>query len=174
MALGGLGEIPVGSTTETKFSRLADALFDAALEEVLRAHPWNFAVKRAVLAPGATLPVSGYAASFPLPPDCLRILDAGEDSWRVEGRAILADAAAISLRYVARPTDSTLWDASFVAALVANLMWKLTYPVTKSTTLRDSNFAAYSQLLQQARSIDAQEEPAEELEESSLIAVRGR
>jgi hypothetical protein len=172
-ALGYVGQEPVSDINENKFSRLAGTFWLASVKQVLRAHPWNFAVTRVMLAPMADVPVSGFSAQFALPADCLRVMEVSERDYRLEGKRILCSSVSIAVKYVALVTDITLFDSLAEGALIRLLAHKLAYPVTKSTTQQDAQWTAYTQELAQARIVDAQEDPAEEMEESSLLTVRG-
>lgn len=171
--LGYLGQAPVDDINANVFSRLAGTFWGPSVKQVLRAHPWNFAVTRVVLAPMVDAPAFGYGAQFELPGDWLRTLEVSEKDYRQEGRRILCDAVTLNVKYIALIDDVTRFDALFCAALARNIASKLAYPITKSTTQQEAQWAAYTQELAYARTVDAQEEPAEDMEESSLITVRG-
>jgi len=169
-----LGQPPIqtiGDPTPPS-SATAGVLFTPALEETLRAHPWNFAIKRVALAPLATAPAYGYSYQYARPADWLRTLECSADDYRHEGDKILCNDSSLQLRYVFREVSIDKWDALACAALARNLATKLAYPLTKSTTQQQAQWEMYAAVLQQARSVDAQEEPAEVFEESSLLAVR--
>ena len=170
-----LGERPIQSLEQpTQPAVLAAALWPGCRDEVLRAHPWNFAIKRAVLAPLAEAPAFGYGQQFALPADWLRTLDTDirNKDYKMEGRRILCNATSLQLRYVARIDEVRDWDALAASAAARCLASKLAYPLTKSASLQDAQWQLYVQVLGQARSVDAQEDPADEFEESSLLSVR--
>jgi hypothetical protein len=172
-ALLGLGAAPIQHFSEqTKTGVLCRTFWGTSLDEVLRAHPWNFAIKRVRLSPLAGASVFGYVFRFQKPSDCLRVVEVSASDYRLEGREILANEGSICLRYVSRVEDETLLDSLCVAALVCSLRWKLAFPVVQSTTLKETALSDFAQVLAMARNVDAQEEPAEEFEESSLITVR--
>jgi len=92
-ALGLLGaeEITLDGTTVNH--GYCTTFFDDARDEILAAHPWNFACKRA-LAIQTTDPLFGYDNAFTMPSDCLRILTIAQDpaaEFRREGNLILTD-----------------------------------------------------------------------------------
>lgn len=172
-----LGVAPIANLDEdgSDTAIAARTVFAAALRETLRAHPWNFAIGRQKLAALADAPTFGWTYQFQLPADCLRVLSVGKGitSWRVEGKRILADTAALDLRYVRKVDELIEWDDLAAAALARNLAAKLCYPITKSTSLMDAQWGMYTAVLKQARGIDALEEPAEDIEEEvGLIAAR--
>lgn len=159
--------------------RLAANLYAPTRDALLRSHLWNFAIRRVQLSPSTPAPAFGFSNAYLLPGDWLRTLRIGgtrdyvNTDFRQEGRLIVTDASTMFLRYVWRNEDVGTYDAIFVEALTAMLRWKFTYPVTKSTSLRDSNERAFLRVLQQAKSIDAMEEPGDMIaEETPLINVR--
>ena len=58
----------------------ASSRFDSVTEQLLRAHAWNFATAYATPGQSGT-PAHGYLYSYPVPADCVRVLDvrAAED-----------------------------------------------------------------------------------------------
>jgi hypothetical protein len=92
-ALGLLGATAIvlnGSSTNHGF---CTTFFDASRDEVLVAHPWNWARKRAY-AIQTTDPLFGPDNAFTVPSDCLRILTIEDDplaAWSREGGSILTD-----------------------------------------------------------------------------------
>ena len=153
-------------------ARLAATFYAISRDEVLRSHPWNFAAKRVRLAPLADAPVSGYARAFKLPADWLRTIEVSADDWKHENGCILCDESSIVLRYIYRLEDESRFDSLFTVALGYSLGTKMAYPLTKSTTQVDVMTKLYAEYLQLARSVDAQEDPAEQFGESDMINVR--
>lgn len=137
-------------------------------------------MKRALLAPSSSGPAFGYAAQFPLPADFLRLVSIDQIAissprcrdFRIEGRNIVSAGTVLPIVYVCRADEST-WDAKLVELMTARMLWKLAYPVTQSTTLRDELKAEYAQMARMARSIDSQENPSEELSDEFTL-LNGR
>lgn len=174
VALGFLGQPPIESLTGTsKVQLLVSQNYLPSLKEVLRAHPWNFAVTRVVLAPDPIAPAFGNVQRFLKPADWVRTLGADDLDLLNEGRYILANATSLNLSYIARIEDLSQWDDEAKNALARLLAHKFAYALTGSTSLADSQYALYAALLEQARNIDAQEEPAPQWSgRSSLLMVR--
>lgn len=171
LALVSLQVDPVQNLTDTKQGRAAAAVWDIALPEILRAHPWNFAVTSATLARTTDTP-HNFSYNFAMPVDCLRVLSCSADNYRLEGRYLLTDDSSVTLRYVRQVEDPAEFDSLFSAALAALIGSYLAYPLTQSTTQEQLKMELYKQKLQQAKGVDAQEEPAEEFDESVLLARR--
>ncbi len=173
-ALVFLGQIPVQVVdSSTKAGTFAGTLWNAALEETLRAHPWNFACYRKELSPLSDNPKFGYSYQFNKPSDWLRTIEIfNTRDFRNEGRQILANVEFLQMRYIRKVEELNVWDSLAAAALARNLAAKLAYPLTQSTSQQNAQWEMYVAVLQQARSVDSMEEPADEFEESDLIAGR--
>ena len=166
-ALRRLGDDPITSLTDdTERARLCNSFYADTRDAVLRLHPWNFAITRASLAKLATAPAYGFANQFSLPtnPYCLRVLGMEYEDYifKIEnvathGRVLLTDEATANILYVARITDTNLFDAMFVDVLTQKLAVDLAYPVTNSTTLQTQMQKVFEKKLSEARSIDGQE-----------------
>ena len=156
---------------ESKAGRLCKKLYPLLRDEVMAAHPWNFAIKRADLGDAlATAPVFEYSYAYALPGDCLRVIKtnlnlepsgAGEAKWKIENvedqRALVTDWEDIKVMYVAKITNVTLFQPHFVEALAWRLAADLAYPMTTSSTLAANMLAIYEDRLAKARSFDGQE-----------------
>ena len=166
-ALRRLGDDPITSLTDdTERARLCNSFYADTRDAVLRLHPWNFAITRTSLAKLSTAPAYGFSNQFSLPtnPYCLRVLGMEYEDYifKVEnvathGRVLLTDEATANILYVARITDTNLFDAMFVDVLTQKLAVDLAYPVTNSTTLQTQMQKVFEKKLSEARSIDGQE-----------------
>ncbi len=172
-----LGAHPINDFNEsTEHARLCANIYPTVRDDLLRAHPWNCAIKRVVLSPSSTTPEFEYSYQFPLPGDLLRVLSVGnpEDNfnYRIEGAKLLANTNTIRLRYVFRNDDVTSWDSAIVSTAEMLMAAKLAYAVTGSAALRDSMTQEAAYKLRQAKAADGQEEPPEELGGYPLIESR--
>lgn len=176
-ALVSLGDRPISSFDDATDSALAASnLYPDARNALLRSHPWNCCIKRVVLAPNVAAPTFSYAYAFLLPSDWIRTLAVGEDGYevdhRMEGRNVLCNDAALSLRYVYRNEDPASWDASLVKAMTLAMKAELAYAITKSQSVADSAKAELQAFLKQARAVDGQDNPPETLGDFPLLAAR--
>lgn len=157
-------------------ARLCANLYPTQRDSVLRAHPWNCCIKRILLAPLADAPAFGYSNAFELPADCLRVLEVGtggrQIDYLVEGRSIQADTVSVELRYVFRNEVESSWDSHLVDLMTIAMATVLAYPVTQSTSERDSREAKLSQAMRQAKAVDGQEDPPQTLGDERLLAAR--
>ena len=88
-------------------------------------------------------------------------------------RVILTDAASLEIRYIARVTSPTLWDALFADALVHELARRVAYAITRNATLVESLRGAAELKWRQARSVYGLESrPLRQLLSTSFTDVR--
>ena len=181
-ALLQLGKAPISSFDETgDAARLCSNLYPQERDSILRENDWNCAIKRVILAPLATAPVFGYTAQFQLPGDFLRLISIDDNlvgsplcmEFKVEARTILANATVLPLVYVFRNDQEATWDSKLIELMTARMLWKLAYPVTQSTSLRDELKVEYSAMAKAARAIDAQENPSQSLSDDFTL-INGR
>ena len=184
-ALDKLGESPIVSLADdVKASRACNRVYEPVRDAVLRDHPWNCAIGRALLAADSQAPAWGFARRFPLPIDCLRVLSIAPDRsnqydanietrWVVEGRAILSDVPApLAIRYLQRLTDTNLFDPMLAEALASRLAVELCEALTQSNTKRRSLLDEYEAVLTRARSADGHEGVPPALAESQWVLAR--
>jgi hypothetical protein len=160
LALTQIGSARIASVTEdSEQARKANAVYDLIRDEVMVAHPWNFAIDRTSLAVLDSTPEFDYDYQFLLPADCLRVLstDTVEDDWEVAGDKILYNDDSINIKYIKKITDTTKYSPGFIQALAARLAAELAYPIADSRTLSEEMFKVYLDKLKIAKSQDAQE-----------------
>ena len=187
MALTMVGANAITALTDkTDSARAVRRFYAARLDARLRAHDWNFARRRVSLAQLQDVPVFGYDRMFQLPQDpfCLRVLETNleaNEKWIIETyatvsstyRVLLTDAASVDLVYIARITDTMLWDACFADAFAAELAFLISYPLTRNATLRQGLAADATAAWRVARSVDGEESRAlRAILSTSLTSVR--
>ena len=105
---------------------VAGHLYPLVRDSLLSAHPWGFATRQVRLDAAPQAPEADYAHAFVLPGDFLRAISIGTGTrgrsvpYRVVAGTLQADADAIVLTYVFRPTEDT-FPAYFDHVLVAHL-----------------------------------------------------
>lgn len=160
----------------TKNAHLCEGFYDQAVDETLRAHPWNCAIYRKELAAEEETPAFGWTYQYPLPssPYCLRVLQMEylDYEFVIEGRMLLTNEGTCKLLYVKRIVDPNEFDALLVEAIVARLATKLAYPVTQSVSLEDKMVKNFGRILSEARSVDAQEGTPQTVDTSYLLDSR--
>jgi hypothetical protein len=166
-ALRKLGDDPITSLTDdTERARLCNSFYESSRDACLRAHPWNFAITRATLAQLSTTPAYGFSYQYALPTDpyCLRVLEMEYQDYifkienlATEGRVLLTDESTAKILYIARITDTSLFDSLFVDLLTAKLSINLAYAITGSLKVQEQMYLLYTKILSEARSVDGQE-----------------
>ncbi len=159
-ALVKMGASLISSLTETsREAQLCKALYETVRDETLRAHPWNFATQRKVIAPISEAPAFGYDYQYDIPNDCLRVLpfeDTNVD-YVVEGRKILSNDSSLDLRYIYRNTDESEWDTQFAEAFSWKLARELAMALVQSAPLVEMMDKGFRAAIASARSVDGQE-----------------
>ena len=176
-ALAALGASPISSFDDgSDGARLCRSFWPRVRDRVLRSHPWNCAIRRAVLAADAEAPEFDFSAQYTLPADWLRTLQVGRagymPAYRTEGRKILCNESALPLVYVFRNEDVSSWDSLLVDAMTAAMATVLAYPITESTSLRESFRQELIGLLKEARAVDGQDDPPDTFGDFPLLAAR--
>ncbi len=161
-ALDILGADPILSLADnTEAGRLCNRNYAAVRDAVIRAYPWNAAMRRASLPALVEAPAWGFARAYELPTDCLRLWrveDEGFAEWRVEGRRVVSDAGPpLRILYLASLDDTTLLDPLMGEAMAGRLAADLAYRLTGSTSLANHAWTIYQAKLAEARRVDAQE-----------------
>lgn len=189
-ALTKLGVQTVTSEDEASEPAIkAKLVFDTAVRSELRRHAWSFALARAQLAASSTPPAFGWINAFPLPTDCLRVIQVGEyfdfagvrqqvDTivvpYAIEARQILTDLGApLKLRYVRDMSNEIAqWDAAFTDAMSNRLAIELAETLTKSTTRYEQATQMYKASITEARRCNAIELPPVPLPDNSFMMSR--
>lgn len=124
--------------------------YDMVRDEVLRLHPWNFAIKRTTLTESDTDPLYGWAIQYELPEDCLRVLavnDVNENQdpprWVVEGKKLLTNDDSARIRYIFRNTNCAQYDVTFVQALAVRLSAVIAKRITNSDTIAAQQYQLF-------------------------------
>lgn len=149
-ALTYVGAAPVVSIDDTTNSGLVlTRVFEGDLRHLLSECKWNFATKRSNLATSSTT-MSWYDVGeglvYDRPTDTIRIYGSNPATarWREEGNYIISDSSGLGLRYVYYVTDTTLFPAYFLEALIDKLCASIAYAVVNSATLAEKYLNKYT------------------------------
>jgi len=176
-------------TPVTEAETICARWYDETRRSVLRGNAWNFAIKRAILAPSVEVPVFGYSKKFPLPNDFVRLLTLGDDNtvlqsaeelelldYQMEDNAILlnTDSDQLKMRYIFDIKNVVKFDSMFVGilshTLAINMATRFTGNQNLKAQLENSN--ALQEL--KTAAVDGQERTPKRIERSSFIAARSR
>lgn len=144
-ALARLGEARISDLSDgSTVSRACALQFPLTLDEVLRAHWWNFATDRVTLSELAEAPAFGYAHAFQLPADCLRVLEVNgvggsgdpEAQWEIESGRLLHDEGTVEIRFIKRVTGLNFFDSLALEALIVLLASKLAPSIQGGSTAK--------------------------------------
>lgn len=174
-ALNKIGADPITTFTDnSKEARACNLVYNPLRQELLRAHPWKFSMKRQVLVASATAPDFEYAYQYPLPADCLRPLSLYGTNldYKVEGKNILTDESVVNLIYVSDVEDTTQFDNSFVDTLITRIAAELAYPIANSSAVADVLYRQYELKIKNAKRWDSQQGTPNELESDTWYNVR--
>jgi hypothetical protein len=186
MALGRVGEPYriLDQAEDTHPARTIQTEWDNARRAVLRRGKFNFAMRRAVLTPqAATDPnyqtPAPYLYRFPLPGDCLRVVEIFDalgcivGDYKDEDRAILCnDSGPLTLRYGRDVTEIGNWDDLAVQALVARLGYAIADTLTADRGRKSDCWSEFQRLTKDAAGVDAKEDPPEAPYDSSWVTAR--
>ena len=182
LALSRIGHNRFMTSYDDDTSNEADLIrlhYPICRDAVLRAHPWNFAIKRVDLASiDETIPFE-FTYAFTLPTDCLKVLRTEWESqgiaseYRIEGRRLLCDNEACAIEYIAKITDTNQFDPNFVDVLAWAIAAEVAAPLINDSNAAMKARQEYERVLREARAVDAQEgTPRELIDAYSWVQAR--
>jgi hypothetical protein len=179
LALQKLGATLIVSPSEdTREARTIAACYGPLRDKELRAHAWNFSIRRRVLAPSTTVPAFDFAAAFAVPEDCLRILPPPRHvDWTIESidgtpHILTNEGDVVNLRYVAKVTDEATFDTCFAEMLACKIAWHCCETLTQSNSKKADILEEYKMAKADARKVNAFEQPSPEEPEPPWLAAR--
>lgn len=188
-ALQILGYKAIGSINDNdRGARAVLRAYEPSVLRELRAHRWNFAIKRAILPASATPPLFGKANYYPLPPDFLDLAPPDPTfgangggpisgppptlDWQIEGNAITSDdKSPIEIRYIWRPNES-MWDSCFCEAIAAKIAAAICEELTQSNTKLAACGQVYDIEIEMAKQRNAFEQRPVQPQLDSWISAR--
>lgn len=177
----------IALTDDNNRARTINANYASIRDAELARRRWRFAIRRASLAALADKPDSDYARQFQVPNDFLKLIEGGDLTsgpdfgdyhrsvalWSREGDRILTNLGApLHIRYIARITDSSLFDAAFAESLAARIADECCERLTQSDSKRQICMAAYKRAVLEAVKANALEVAPESMAEGEWLAVR--
>jgi hypothetical protein len=161
LALYKFGNLSITALTDaTKEARACKVLYPQMRDELLYAHPWNFAMGRAdISAQIADEPAFGYDYAYTIPTDCLRVweLYGYDGEWEVESGELLTDKdSEIYIRYIKAVEDSGKFNPAFVGCLSTRLAAELASKLADDKKMREALLSTlYRVELPMARALNA-------------------
>ena len=163
LALLKVGNLSITALTDnTKEGRACNVLYPILRNELLAAHPWNFAMSRAdISAQLAATPAFQWDYAYTIPADCLRVWELyGTDAeWVVEGAELLTNQdEEIYIRYIKLITETARFSPSFDNCLSMRLGAELAGKLADDKALRTSLLQElYTKHLPEAYALNAME-----------------
>lgn len=92
------------------------------------------------------------------PSDMLKAIEVDDEDaeWAIEQDLIVADTAALELKYIFQVTDPAKWDTMFIDAFAAYLASEIAFALTSSKTTMEAMKALYERKVEEASSSDSQ------------------
>ncbi len=175
LALLKVGNLTITALTDsTKEARACNVFYPMMRNELMAAHPWNFAMHRAdISAQLATAPAFQWDYAYTIPADCLRVWELyGTDAeWVVEGGELLTNQdEEIYIRYIKLVTETARFSAAFDNCLATRLGAELASKLADDANLRTALLTElYKIHLPEARALNAMEgNPPRHKNEQSL------
>jgi len=182
-ALYKLGAARINSLSDdTKAAKICNDQYDRLRKEVLRSHPWNFAITWVTLALTVNNPIADeYSAEFLLPADVLRILETDitdnvgwEVGNNVDGnKVIFCSSDSLKIKYIKDLTNTTRFAPDFEEALAFRMAADMAYALVQSQSVQQSMFQYYNLALARAMSFDAQEKGQDVVQADIFTEIRG-
>ena len=169
MGLSKIGQDTILNLLEnSRAGRACNLIYEPIRRTLLRAHTWNFSIKRVELALLPDVPVYGWGFKFQLPADFLKLIGTSWDDYldvkfKVEGDTIVTDEQTFKITYVTDFVDVNNFDDSFSEALSARIAAELAYILVEDADLKLVLMQEYEQKFGEAKSNDAQENMTDEL-----------
>lgn len=171
--------------TTTEAGPICALQYPISRDAVLRAFPWNFAATRATLTAHAEAPDFEFDNYYKLPSDYLwlrKIIDAYDEPYKVERfsssssgviKVIATNLGSpIYIIYTARVTEPTEFESLFIQTLAAHIAANIAIPLTETRAKANDLWQAYRAKLQEARSVDSQEDSADPFPQGSWVDGR--
>lgn len=191
MAISHLGvgkEIANIETEDTQEAKACRRFFDVARDATLGDFNWPFAENEQVLSLVETAPNTEWAYSYRYPSDCITVtrLLSGNRKERSKdryvykigkdatGSLIYGDITPITIQYIERVTDTSLFPADFTLALSFRLAFYIAARLTKGDPykLRGDMMAAYFAEIGSAKKNAINEMQPDAKPDSEFIQVR--
>jgi hypothetical protein len=174
LALTRLGHGEISSfpavSGDGKAGRLCNLHYGPTRDAVLRAHPWNWAIKRATLAQEVFTAddLDEFTYSYPMPSDYLKVIRTDLEAlnfvdvdYRIEhgtnGTVMRTNEGSVFIEYIARIEDVARYDPLFVDILAQRLAAEMAIAFTDTQTAAKGMWEIYDMKLREARGVDSQE-----------------
>jgi hypothetical protein len=159
---------------DDKGSIICNAVYPTLVQELLRLYPWNFALEKAMLALRSSAPLFGYAYSYALPGDSMKVISLEEetDQFKKVGNTLETDTENAKITYVKDITDPVLFDSTFVMLLAARITSVIGFAMTGKEELIPVFERQYALSLKSVIDVDASEGKEDPNEDNTIADSR--
>jgi hypothetical protein len=156
--------------------------YEDSKRAVLEMHSWKFARKQSNLAQSATSPLEGYANSFKLPSDFLKVIyfnntypsDRQFVPFTIVGGYIHTDESVVKLTYLSHDIEEGQFSAGFAECLSTYIALVHCFERTQSQPLMDRLDAMFEKQLARAKRADAGNDMTPEQSELNYPNIAAR
>jgi len=169
-------------------ARVMNVAYEPVRDAELRRRRWRFSIKRASLAALGSTPDSDYLYEYQMPGDFLRLIEGADilatvdlgdyrggnsQLYSLEGRVLRTNLPApLSIRYLARISDVSLFDSAFCEALSARLAYECVERITESHAKEEACLRRYTLAIREAVQANAIENAPEVIADDSWVMAR--
>lgn len=177
-ALQMVGASSITSLNEDSLeARACKAVYEDLRDAELRAHSWNFAIRRVQLAANTVSPAFGKGYAYDLPVDFLKLIESDIEyyhkDWIIEGRKLLTnEAGPLDIRYISQVTQVGFMDPLFREALSARIASAICEQLTQSNSKKEALREDYKSAIRDARKANAFDKPPLSPAEDPWVMVR--
>jgi hypothetical protein len=153
-------------------------LYSQMRDDVLTAHPWNFAIAEATPSLSVDAPIiTQFSYKYLIPADSLRIIKVTDSSgnlhaFKVKGGFIHTNGSSIKCEYIKKQTDTAMFSSQFVDVLATRLASELAYALAGSSERSQFLAQLYSEKIKEAKRRDGQEGTPDRITASTWIKSR--
>lgn len=172
-------------------ARACARMYFRVLDNLLREHPWTFAISRFQLPMDTKSPLFGYSYAYPLPAGWRKIIPITNNEqyyfgapnqangsmlgrqYSVEGNSILCNyTAPLNVRLVMYVDDTSKFDSAFDLAFSKMLAIEMCEELTQSNTKKQKLEDEMIVVIDKAKFANAIENPSHEPPEDRYTKVR--
>ena len=169
-----IGVPPISSLTEGGAAGIvANNLYEPTILAVLTESRWRFSAAKRLLARLTSKPLNEFSYAYQLPSDMILLYRTIPNvDYEIFENKLYSNMSSISVDYLFRP-DESRWPPYFQLMIEYKLAAEFALTVTNNRSLHELFEQKYILQAKKARFADAQGRPADPIERSSYIEVRG-